>query len=475
MSGDPTTISGIGGSRSHAAKAPERVGLLVAWSTSEPNRVGEVALLEPGVVATLGRGGGDGTAARVSFVRQRPGMNEPGGPLGGLGLSRDQLRVTATEETLEVERLGKKPVELRGVEVDRCTLRPGDVLLVREQLVLLCVKRPTMLPARRSMPLEAFGKFGEPDALGLIGESPAAWRLREEIAFAAQASEHVLLLGESGTGKELAAQAIHRLSPRSAGPLVARNAATLPAGLIDAELFGHARNYPNAGMAERAGVIGEANGGVLFLDEIAELPQELQSHLLRVLDARGEYQRLGDSTARRSDFVLVGATNRDASLLKHDLVARFALRVEVPPLRARMSDVPLFVRHLLQRAATKSPQLAQRFFATVDDKTHVRVDPRFIAELLGRAFVANIRELDAALWRAISVSEGDTVTGPPETDAPAVLASQGPSGEPNADQVRAALQQQGGSMTRAAAALGLPSRFVLYRLMKRLGLDPRDD
>ena len=479
MTSDAKTISVVGPDRSRAGEPePEHLGLLLAWSMSEPGRVGEVALLPVGTDAMLGRGDGDDPTHRVQFVRQRPGANEAAAPLGGLGLSRDQLRVVAREDTLDVERVGRKPVTLRGVEVDRCTLRPGDVLDVRGQLVLLCVRRPAQIPARRRFPLEGCGRFGEPDAFGMLGESPCAWRLREELAFAAQAEEHVLVRGESGTGKELAAQAIHRLSRRNAQPFVARNAATLPPGLIDAELFGHARNYPNAGMPDRAGLIGEANGGVLFLDEIAELPLELQSHLLRVLDARGEYQRLGDAVSRRSDFVLVGATNRAVSVLKHDLLARFALRVDVPALRAHVDDVPLFVRHALERATRRNPSLVERFLATVDGVTHVRVDPRLIVQLLGRTFVANVRELDAVLWRAISASTGEEVgaLAAEDTVAAADAPPKGePEGEATPERIRAALAEQGGSMTRAASALGLPSRFALYRLMKKLAMDVRDE
>lgn len=140
----------------------------------------------------------------------------------------------------------------------------------------------------------------------------------------------MLITGESGTEKELAAGAIHARSRRGKNVLVAHNAATFPAGLIDAELFGNPKHYPNTGMPERPGLVGEADGGVLFLDEIGELPLEMRARLLRLLDAGGEYRRLGEAKGRRSDFRLVATTNRDASMLKHDLLSRLKVRVALP-------------------------------------------------------------------------------------------------------------------------------------------------
>jgi two-component system nitrogen regulation response regulator GlnG/two-component system response regulator HydG len=161
----------------------------------------------------------------------------------------------------------------------------------------------------------------------MIGESPAAWDLREQLAAGAVQGAHVLLLGESGAGKELAARALHALSARSAGPFVARNAATIPDSLVDAELFGTAKNYPNSGSPERVGLVGEADGGHLMLDEIGELSDVHQAHLLRLLDRGGEYHRLGESHTRLSDLRLIAATNRYPASLKHDLLARFALHL----------------------------------------------------------------------------------------------------------------------------------------------------
>src|SRR5262249_29404443 len=114
-----------------------------------------------------------------------------------------------------------------------------------------------------------------------------------------------------------------------------------------AELFGNQANYPNSGSPERPGLLGQANGSTLFLDEIADLPQDLQSHLLRVLDSGGQYHRLGEARARRADVRVLGATGRSPDLLRQDFAARFKLRIDVPNLASRREDIPLIVRHLL--------------------------------------------------------------------------------------------------------------------------------
>src|SRR5262249_29131057 len=158
---------------------------------------------------------------------------------------------------------------------ETASISPGDIVELRGHYVFLVTMRSATLATAHQHSTHA---FGEADPQGILGESPGAWRLRDSLAFAAKATPHVLLLGESGTGKELAARSIHALSARSSKPFLARNAATMPAGLIDSELFGNVKNYPNPGMAERTGLIGEAHGGVLFLDEIAELPTEMQAH-----------------------------------------------------------------------------------------------------------------------------------------------------------------------------------------------------
>lgn len=471
----------------------EVTALVIAWSAAEPHRVGEVAIIaDQGTAMELGRGPGEDPSAeqaRVRFFRQRPASMIEGPPLASPGLSRRQLQLIPMMGGARIDRIGKCAVEVNGKRVDAAEVRAGDVIVLKRELVLFCTRRPAFVPSPRLFPAKQWGAFGDADEVGILGESPHVWKLREAVAFAAKADTHVLLLGASGTGKELAARAIHRLSTREGKAFVARNAATLPSGLIDAELFGNAKNYPNPGMPDRPGLIGEADGGTLFLDEIGELPVELQSHLLRVLDADGEYQRLGEGTARRSKFRLIAATNRDFSALKHDFAARFTARVELPSLGSRREDVPLLARHLLLRAAKKSPEIAGHFIAQNEaGHEYPRMHPLLVQHLLQRPYGANIRELDAVLWRAMSESHHDVIEVPSDLRSSSVVADRtleepsdissvdrigaGDRPEPEPDEIRAALQKHDGRVAEAARTLGLRSRYALYRLMKKHGIEP---
>ena len=468
---DQKTISIAGAALATEERAPaESMALVIAWCADEPERIGEVALFaERGALQVLGRGDGDGEL-RVRFSRQRPSRLTPTEPLSGLPLSRRQLTVKPNGGKLEIENVGRCALLVNGVPMDKASVVPGDTVLLRGQLLLYCVRRVPSIPKVVYFTEKSHGTFGEPDGVGILGEAPGVWQMRERIAFAANTGKHVLFYGASGTGKELAARAVHELSPRAGKPFVSRNAATLPAGLIDAELFGNAKNYPNPGMAERGGLIGQADTGTLFLDEIAEIPLEQQAHLLRVLDADGEYQRLGEATTRRSNFVLVAATNRDMSALKHDFAARFTLRTELPPLDARREDIPLLVRHLLLLAAKKSPQIGERFLREGrGGRLDPRVDPALIQELLSRDYETHIRELDALLWRAMAGSSGDTVLLTDE-----LRVERNRSAGPDAEQIRAAIKNAG-SVQNAARALGLKSRYALYRMMKKHGIEADEE
>ena len=456
--------------RPRASAERTALHLVIVWALEEPARVGECSAVTGR--ALVGRGGSqpDDPVHRAVFERLRPrGAQAPQAePLGGGRISRVQLRLEADDGVLRVENVGRCPMLVRGVETKSATLKDGDLLVLKNALVLLVTERPLVLPPLRAWNDRPFA-FGAPDACAIVGESPAAWKLRDDLAFAASSPHHVLLTGESGTGKELAARAIHALSPRKGAPLVARNAATFPEGLVDAELFGSAKGYPHAGSPERVGLVGEADGGTLFLDEIGELPHALQAHLLRVLDGGGEYQRLGESRARRSAFRLVAATNREVSSLKHDFAARLAARVPIPTLRERREDVPLLARHLLRKLADATPDVRQRFF---EPDGEPRIDPVLAEALVRHPYTHHLRELERLLWLAVANSKGSFVELGPEvaaelrSDDAAV-----PTEEVDETRIRAALAEHKNNVTRAARSLGLKNRYVLYRLMRRHGIE----
>jgi DNA-binding NtrC family response regulator len=439
-----------------------RSALALVWAEHEVERVGEVMFAER-LACFFGRDSEE-AEARAALVRQRPGQNEPTAPLKNAFLSRRHLKLQAAEDDgIALECLGKRPLFVNGKELPRALVRPGDLVELRGLYLFLCVERPRRLPES-----EVCHEFGAPDADGVVGESPAAWELRRQISFAAERGAHVLVTGPSGSGKELVARGIHRRSSRRAREMVSRSAATLPSGLIDAELFGNIANYPNVGMPERPGLLGQAHGSTLFLDEIGELAPELQAHLLRALDA-GEYQRLGDARPRVADLRLVAATNRAASELKPDLAARFTLRIEAPGLSARSEDVPLIARHIVQRIAHADAALARRFLTEGGT-------PRFSAELMRglvrHAYTTHVRELEGLLWRSAQTSPADTLELTPE-----LAALLGDDEEPratrsvSAEELRESLARHGGVKDKVWRDLGLSSRHALHRLMKKLGVE----
>jgi transcriptional regulator with AAA-type ATPase domain len=464
---DDTTEVAPKAPRRRPEGAPERTGLVVVHAPADPALLG--AFLPVAPAAELGR------RAESGFLFQRPGIDAPAPPLTNPQVSRRHLALSALSGgRLSVENHGRLPLRLMGERVTQGIVSPGDLVEIEDQMLFLCARRPGPLPVALEPAATAF-PFGRPDASGLVGESPALWGLRGVLAFVAPRPGHVLVIGPSGAGKELVAGALHRLSGRSSRPFLARNAATIPGTLIDAELFGHARNYPNAGMAERPGLVGEADGGTLFLDEIGELPEALQAHLLRLMDA-GEYQRLGEARPRRADLRVIAATHRPREALKPDVLARFRHVVEVPPLRERRDDLPLLVRHLLLKAARDDARLAGRFLAETADGPEPRVSAALIEAVLRHPLPLQVRELDALLWRALARSGGAVVDLPPdepvpvEPDARSAVAFTDPQ-TLSAEALRAALIEHAGVQERVWRALGLQSRYVLRRLLTKHGIE----
>lgn len=490
----------------------EHVHLAIAWSADQPELVGTTAPIAAPRLLGRGATAPDDPAPRVTFATVRPYGPSQRPPLSGAQLSRRQLLLEpAPGGALAVRSIGRHPLFHNGHPVTEAVARPGDTLRIVQSLVLLVVSRPLYwIDAHRGWTDIPF-PFGALDAHAIAGEHPAVWKLRDAIRFAAQSRQHVLVQGESGSGKELVARAVHTLSARNAGPFVTRNAATLPEGLVDAELFGSVRGYPHAQSPERPGLIGEADGGTLFLDEVAELPHELQAHLLRVLDQGGEYHRLGDARTRRADVRLVAATNRGIGALKHDLAARFALRIEVPGLNERREDIPFLLRLLLAAAVREHAGLAAVHGAAVHGaavhggkdigRLDASLDPLLVEAVLLHRYTHHVRELNQILWLALSTSRpgraeltgevrahlrrakeaaagGAVVAGGGGVVAGGAVAGAAPAwpaapGQPQGIErhhIEAALAQTGEKIAPAARLLGLKNRHALYRLMERYGI-----
>jgi two-component system nitrogen regulation response regulator GlnG/two-component system response regulator HydG len=414
----------------------------------------------------LGRGGAQPTddLPRVEFVRQRPGESVPTGLPRDRHLSRQQLDLHPEGTLLRVRNVGRRRLLHNGEACTEAIARAGDTLQIEGVLVLLVERRSRVMSSTVSYQDRDF-EFGSADASGFIGESPVAWGIRDELARIAQSEAHVLIHGHSGSGKELAARTLHRLAHQN-GPFVDRNAATLPESLVDAELFGSAKNYPNPGVPLRLGLVGAADGGTLLLDEIGELPESHQAHLLRVLDQGGNYQRLGETQTRQSRFRLVGVTNRDPDDLKHDLLARFAARVEMPSLSERRSDIPFLTRSILDRMRREGGVTAKHS----QEQASLEAHPRLVDALVRHDYQHHVRELERVLRLAVGTSGGPYVDLTDRVRAELCLPAGTASKAPTTEEVEAALEQASGSVTRAAERLGLPSRYALYRLLRKHGL-----
>src|ERR1700694_2440070 len=234
----------------------------------------------------------------------------------------------------------------------------------------------------------------------VIGNSPVLRRVLRRVETVAAPDSTVLINRETGTGKELIARAIHDLSPRRAKPFVKLNCAAIPTGLLESELFGHEKGAFTGAIAQRIGRFEVADSGTIFLDEIGEIPLELQTKLLRVLQER-EFERLGSSRTLRTDARLIAATNRDLEAMvseqkfRSDLFFRVnVFPVHVPPLRERQGDIPLLVWHFTQ-------QFSRRMNRMIETIPSAAMDA-----LCRYHWPGNIRELQNVIERAVIISTG---------------------------------------------------------------------
>jgi formate hydrogenlyase transcriptional activator len=244
-------------------------------------------------------------------------------------------------------------------------------------------------------------QFGE-----IIGRSKALSRVIREIQTVAPTDSTVLILGETGSGKELVARAIHQLSARRDWAFVKLNCAAIPTGLLESELFGHEKGAFTGAISQRIGRFELATRGTVFLDEVGEIPLELQPKLLRVLQER-EFERLGGTRTLRSDARLIAATNRDLAAMageqtfRQDLFYRLnVFPITVPPLRERQEDIPMLVRHFAQQFARQM----KKNIETISTET--------MEALAAYEWPGNVRELQNLVERAVILSSGATLEVP---------------------------------------------------------------
>jgi DNA-binding NtrC family response regulator len=314
----------------------------------------------------------------------------------------------------------------------------------------------------------------------ILGRAPAMQRVLETVASVADADASVLVVGESGTGKELVANALHERSGRRDGPWVKINCAALPKDLIESELFGHTKGAFTGATTDKVGLLEEAHGGSLLLDEITEMPVDLQAKLLRVLEDR-VVRRLGGSKSVPVDFRLISSTNRTPESavkeghLRRDLYFRInTVTIQVPPLRERRDDVAILVNAFLERYRAKHAREVEG------------IDPEAYRRLLGYSWPGNVRELQHAIERAVLVARTKTITvgdlpeslvlGREETPgAPVIAPSEVPSGsleEIERASILKALDSTRWNKQAAAALLGL-RRPTLYSKMRKHGIPQR--
>jgi DNA-binding NtrC family response regulator len=346
-------------------------------------------------------------------------------------------------------------------------------------VVRKALERTRLVADNRRLRSEVAGRFGFES---IVGSSRAMEQVFEAMRKVADTKATVLITGESGTGKELVARALHYNSRRGERPLVAVNCAAIPDNLIEAELFGAAKGAYTGAERTRRGLIEEADGSTLFLDEVGELPLEVQAKLLRALQ-EGEFRRVGENQTRRADLRVLAATNKDlaaevaAGRFREDLYYRLnVIQIRVPPLRERPEDIPLLCDHFLRQAAARLEMEPKR------------LAPDALAALKAAPLKGNVRELLNLLEQATVLSEGPLIRAadlPLETEA-------GPAGEvrvwvPAEEEdlkkvlkslshlaeeqvIRRVLERTEGNRTQAAERLGI-SRRALITKIKDLGLE----
>ena len=304
----------------------------------------------------------------------------------------------------------------------------------------------------------------------IIGERRGLRHVCDAVRMVAPEDTTVLISGETGTGKELIARAIHEQSARSRAPYIQVNCAAIPAGLLESELFGHERGAFTGALTQTTGRFQHANTGTLFLDDIGDLPLELQPKLLRVLQEQ-EFERLGSSRTIRVDIRIVAATNQNLHQMvrerrfRADLFYRLnVFPIALPPLRERPEDIPLLVQHFVRKCAARM------------NKEVSHISEEVMEALRHYDWPGNIRELQNVVERAVIISSGPNLEIP-SGELKRMVADGTPTPTRTLDEVQRdhiveVLRQSGevlGGCNGAAVRLGLPRTTLIYR-MRKLGI-----
>jgi two-component system, NtrC family, response regulator GlrR len=377
-------------------------------------------------------------------------------------VSRFHCEIVATGEGFQIRDLQSR----NGTLVDNVSIQSADLrssAIVKVGATELRFELRSDLARVEVSEEEHFG--------GLVGRSLSMRRVFSQLERAAESSVTVLLTGETGTGKDLVAEALHQRSGRNSGPFVVIDCSSVPAELLESELFGHEKGAFTGAMTARIGAFEEASGGTVFLDEVGELPADLQPKLLRALESRA-IKPVGKNQQVPIDVRVIAATNRslreevNAKRFRSDLYYRLAvIEIQLPPLRERREDIPLLLEHLLQG-----------FVPTYGELRSLRT-PEFLAELARHHWPGNVRELRNFIERCLALreielpraSEGPASDRLPDYDLPLKQARERWTRALERRYVEELLSRHERNVAAAARAAGV-DRAYFYRLVWRYGL-----
>ncbi len=432
----------------------EQQGYLVHTADSARAALGAALQIAPDVLM-----------APLSLDDQEPGLFQR---------LRDELPQTSIVALGEAETQGELERALRR-GADRYLVRP-----IRERALAMVLQRAMEKPvlSRKLAAAEArppqYQADERPSFEGIIGAHPTMQLLFNRVIQAARSKATVLVHGETGTGKELIASAVHKNSKRRDGPFIRLNCAALAEGVLESELFGHEKGSFTGAQGTRKGRFEQADAGTLFLDEISEIPPGVQVKLLRFLQER-ELERVGGNETIRVDVRVVAATNRDLRVMvedgkfREDLYYRLnVVRIDVPSLRARPSDIPLLADHFLVRFAEENEADVQGFSEAA------------LKLMLDYPWPGNVRELMNVMEQAAVMAEGPLVEAAElpirpvhkPQDALPLMVPGVTLAEVERYVITKTLEAVDGSRNRAAEILGISRRTLQYRLQE-WGIEPR--